>query len=209
MKGEEMPSMKPTLPNLDCYFENPMKAFDEAKKFLDSVGKHIFDSARILEFSVIEEPCYIGNGVTVGPLAYIRPYSIIGDNCYVGAFSQVKASIVLDKTNIPHLNYVGNSIIGKNCNIGAGTKTANLRFDEKNVKISYNGKRIDSGRKKLGAIIGDNVKIGINVSLMPGVKIGSGCYIGAGVIVDRDLEENIFYGYRNGILIKEKIKAKV
>lgn len=193
-------------PDFANYFEEPLEAFEKAKEFLDDVGKNYIDgSAKILEYTVIESPCYIGENAVIGPLAHIRPYSFIGDDCAVGTFSVVKASVILEGTHIPHLNYVGDSIIGRNCNLGAGTKTANLRFDEKDVKINYHGKRIDSGRKKLGAIIGDNVKIGINASIMPGVKIGSGCRIGPAVLVDMDLEENSFYGYENGILAKKVI----
>ncbi|MFZ3076955.1 MAG: hypothetical protein WA139_00700 [Candidatus Aenigmatarchaeota archaeon] len=193
-------------PDFANYFEEPLEAFKKARKFLDDIGKnHIDDSAKILEYSVIEPPCYIGKNTTIGPFVHILPYSFIGDECAVWTFSVVNASIILEGTHIPHLNYVGYSIIGKNCNLGAGTKTANLRFDEKDVKINYHGKRIGSGRKRLGTITGDNVKTGINVSILPGVKIGSGCRIGPAVLVDRDLGENVFYGYRNGILKKERL----
>ncbi len=198
--------MKTSIPIFSNYFDEPLEAFVKARDFLDDIEKnYIDDSARILEYTVIEPPCYIGKNATVGPLAHIRPYTFIGDNCFVGTFSVVKASVILEGTYIPHLNYIGDSIIGRNCNFGAGTKTANLLFDEKNVKINYHGKRIDSGRKRLGAIIGDNVKSGINASIMPGVKIGSGCMIGPAVLLDRDLEENSFYGYRNGLLVKERM----
>lgn len=198
--------MKVSAPDFSNYFEEPLEVFGKAREFLDNIGKNYIDaSAKIFEYAVIEPPCYIGKNTTVGPLAHIIPYNFIGDDCVVGTFSVVKASVILEGTHIPHLNYVGDSIIGRNCNLGAGTKIANLRFDEKNVKINYHGKRIDSGRKKLGAVIGDNVKTGINASILSGVKIGSGCQIGPAVLVDRDLEENIFYGYINGILKKEKL----
>lgn len=193
-------------PDFSNYFEEPLEALDSARKFLEDVGKnYISRSAKVLEYTVIEPPCYIGENSVIGPLTHIRPYNFIGDNCVVGTFSVVKASVILDGTHIPHLNYVGDSFIGKSCNLGAGAKTANLRFDENNVKIYYHGKRTDSGRKKLGAIIGDDVKIGINASIMPGVKIGSGCRIGAGVVVERDLKKNTFYGYENGIPVKRTV----
>lgn len=197
-------------PDFSNYFEEPLEALEAAKDFFKRLdGKnYISSSAKVLENSLIEPPCYIGKNSVIGPFAHIRPYTFIDDNCAVGSFSIIKGSVVLEGTHIPHQNYVGDSIIGENCNLGAGTKTANLRFDEKNVKITYHGKRIDSGRKKLGAIIGDNVKFGINCSVMPGVKIGSGCRIGASVLVDMNLEENVFYGYRNGGLIKEKINGR-
>jgi len=169
--------MKTSAPDFSNYFEEPFEAFENAREFLNDIGKnYIDDSARILEYTVIEPPCYIGKNATIGPFAHIRPYTFIGDNCHIGK-PEIKASIILDNTNIGHHSYVGDSIIGKNCNLGAGATTANLRFDKKNVKITYHGKRIDSGRKKLGAIVGDNVELGINCSIMPGVKIGFGCEI--------------------------------
>ena len=78
--------------------------------------------------------------------------------------------------------------MGENCNLGAGTITANLRHDKKNVKVTVKGSRIDSGRRKLGAIIGDNVKTGISVSILPGTKINSGIWIGAGQSITKDQE---------------------
>jgi bifunctional UDP-N-acetylglucosamine pyrophosphorylase/glucosamine-1-phosphate N-acetyltransferase len=105
----------------------------------------------------------------------------------VGEFSIVKRSVIMDHTNVPHLNYVADSLIGSNCNLGAGTVTANLRFDERSVKVRIKGKKVDSGRRKLGVIMGDNCKTGINVSLMPGVKVGPNSVVGPGVVLYEDL----------------------
>jgi bifunctional UDP-N-acetylglucosamine pyrophosphorylase/glucosamine-1-phosphate N-acetyltransferase len=99
----------------------------------------------------------------------------------------VKRSVIMSSSNAPHLNYVADSVISEGCNLGAGTKIANLRFDDSNVRVTIKGKRIDSGRRKLGAFIGYNVKTGINVSIYPGVKIGSDSWIEAGVLVRRDI----------------------
>ena len=86
---------------------------------------------------------------------------------------------------------MGDSIIGENCNIACNTITANLRFDDKPVKVNIKGKIVKSVRK-LGVIMGDNVKTGVQVSFMPGVKIGSNCWIGANCLIDRDVQSNSF-----------------
>jgi bifunctional UDP-N-acetylglucosamine pyrophosphorylase/glucosamine-1-phosphate N-acetyltransferase len=100
----------------------------------------------------------------------------------------VKRSVVMDNSNTPHLNYVADSVIAEGCNLGAGTKIANLRFDESSIKMTVKGKRVDSGKRKLGAFIGYNVKTGINVSIYPGIKIGSDSWIEAEVLVKKDIE---------------------
>ncbi|MDO8567558.1 MAG: sugar phosphate nucleotidyltransferase [Dehalococcoidales bacterium] len=123
-------------------------------------------------------PVIIGEGCDIGPNCFIRPSTSIGDNCHVGNAVEVKNSIVMNRTKIPHLNYVGDSVIGEGCNFGAGTKIANLRLDEKNVTVGG----INTGRRKLGAIIGDGVKTGINASINIGASIGSNTFIGPGAL---------------------------
>jgi bifunctional UDP-N-acetylglucosamine pyrophosphorylase/glucosamine-1-phosphate N-acetyltransferase len=127
--------------------------------------------------SYIIGPTIIGRNCTIGPNCFIRPYTSIGNNCHIGAAVEIKNSIIMTNTNIPHLNYVGDSIIGENCNFGAGTKIANLRLDEKEIYVSIKGKKVSTGRKKFGAVIGDNVKTGINVSINIGTMVGNDVYI--------------------------------
>jgi bifunctional UDP-N-acetylglucosamine pyrophosphorylase/glucosamine-1-phosphate N-acetyltransferase len=147
------------------------------------------EGARIKSGSYIEGPVYIGRGVEVGPNSYIRPYTVIRESAKIGANVEVKGSIILERAKIPHLSYIGDSIVCEEVNVGAGTITANLRLDEEEVKVTIRGKRVPSGRKKLGAFIGGYTKIGINVSIMPGVKIGAFSYIGPNLVVSRDLEK--------------------
>jgi len=118
----------------------------------------------------IEGPCIIGKNCRIGPHAYIRGATSIGDDCHIGHCSEIKNSIIMSGTKIPHFNYIGDSIIGSGCNFGAGTKLANLRHDHGNVKVC--GK--DTRRKKFGAVIGDDVQFGINCSINVGSMIGSG-----------------------------------
>ncbi len=151
-------------------------------------GRVFIDEGAVVKaHTVIEGPAYIGRGAVVGPQAHIRPYTVILGGAHVGAFTEVKASIILEHAKAPHLNYVGDSIVGEYSNLGAGTITANYRFDESTVKVTIRGSRVDSGLRKLGAMIGGYVRTGINVSIMPGVKIGSRAWIWPGCIVDRDV----------------------
>jgi len=140
--------------------------------------------------SYIEGPAYIGNNCEIGPNCYIRPYTVVMDNCRIGQAVEIKNSIIMQHTNICHLSYVGDSIIGRHCNFGAGTKIANLRFDNETVKVNIKGKKVDSKRRKFGAIIADNVKTGINASINAGVKIGPNCWIYPHTVVMQDIEPN-------------------
>jgi UDP-N-acetylglucosamine diphosphorylase/glucosamine-1-phosphate N-acetyltransferase len=129
--------------------------------------------------SYIEGPAIIGEGCRIGPNCYIRPSTTIGNGCHIGAAVEVKNSIIMNGTDFPHLNYVGDSVIGEGCNFGAGTKIANLRLDKQNIKVAG----VDTGRRKLGAIVGDRVETGINTSINVGSMIGNNTFIGPGVVV--------------------------
>ena len=128
--------------------------------------------------SYILGPAIIGENWDIGPNCYIRPCTPIGDNCHIGNAVEVKNCIVMKKSNLPHHNYAGDSVIGEACNLGAGTKIANLRLDRKVVWVEG----IDTGRRKLGAIIGDMVETGINASINVGSMIGNHTLIGPGAV---------------------------
>ncbi|MBS7650048.1 MAG: sugar phosphate nucleotidyltransferase [Candidatus Bathyarchaeia archaeon] len=147
--------------------------------------------AKILSGAMIEGPVYVGQRTVIGPNCYIRPYTSLGQNVRIGNGCEIKNSIIMDNTKIPHQSYVGDSIIGENCNLGAGTITGNLRLDGRTIQMNIKGTMINSGRRKLGAIVGDHVSTGVNVNLMPGVRIGSGTSIGPGITVYRDLPSNV------------------
>ena len=129
--------------------------------------------------SYIVGPAIIGQDCDIGPNCYIRPSTSIGDNCHIGNAVEVKNSIIMKDSKIPHHNYVGDSIIGEGCNLGAGTKIANLRLDKKNITAAG----MDTRRRKLGAIIGDRVETGINACINVGSIIGNNTHIGPGAIV--------------------------
>ena len=151
------------------------------------------EGSRVKAGSRMEGPVHIGRDCEIGPNAYLRPYTTLGNNVKIGGACEVKNSIVMAGVKIPHLSYIGDSIIGEECSLGAGTITANLRFDEGIVKSRVRGLLVSSKRKKLGTILGDKVRTGINVSIFPGVKIGPGSWIGPSAIVERDLASNARY----------------
>ncbi len=150
----------------------------------------IEDGARVRSGAYIEGPVFIDKDSDLGPNCFIRPYTSIGKNVRVGNGCEIKNSIVMDKTHIGHLSYVGDSIMGENCNFGAGTTVANYRFDGRSVKMMVRRKVMDTGRRKLGVVLGDDVKTGINTLFMPGIKAGNNCWIGPDVVVYRDVPPN-------------------
>ena len=153
-------------------------------------GAHIKGNVIIGEGTVVRSgsyivgPVIIGKNCVVGPNCFIRPHTSIGNNCHIGACVEIKNSIIMSNTNVPHLNYVGDSVIGENCNFGAGTKIANLRLDGKTISATVRGKKISTGRRKFGAVIGDNVKTGINVSINVGTMIGNDVFVAPSAKVD-------------------------
>ncbi|EKQ55701.1 MAG: UDP-N-acetylglucosamine diphosphorylase/glucosamine-1-phosphate N-acetyltransferase [Methanobacterium sp. Maddingley MBC34] len=135
-------------------------------------------------------PVYIGENCDIGPNTFLRKHTSIGNDVNVGNAVEIKNSIIMDGTNVNHLSYVGDSIIGADCNLAAGTNIANLRFDDEGVKVTVKGERINSGRRKMGVIFADGVKTGINSSFNPGVTIGLNSSVGSGAIIYRDIPDN-------------------
>ncbi|MGD8564793.1 MAG: sugar phosphate nucleotidyltransferase [Candidatus Bathyarchaeota archaeon] len=169
-------------------------------KIVGSVS--VAKTARVRSGTYIEGPVLIDDDCDVGPNSYIRPYTSIGRGTRVGNACEIKNSIIMDNVHIGHLSYVGDSVVGERSNLGAGTITANLRHDSGKVKVMVKEKIIDSGRKKLGAFIGDDVKAGINTLFMPGVKIGIGSLIGPNVVVYRDVQSNTM------VTVKQNLEEK-
>lgn len=137
---------------------------------------------------VIDGPAIIGEDCHIGPNAWIRPYSAIGDGCKIGQGSEIKGSVLMAGTAVPHLSYVGDSVLGEKVNFGCGTVTANFRHDEGNHRSMVKGELVDTGRRKLGAIVGDGVHTGINTSIYPGRKLWPGTSTLPGEVVKYDKE---------------------
>ncbi len=134
----------------------------------------------------IEGNVFIDKNCEIGPFAFIKKQALIGNGSKIGR-ADISNSIFLEKAYAKHFSYVGDSILGKNTNLGAGTKLANYRFDEATISSKISGKKIDSGRKKLGCVLGNNSKTGINVSINCGVQIGKNCLISPGAYVKNNL----------------------
>jgi UDP-N-acetylglucosamine diphosphorylase/glucosamine-1-phosphate N-acetyltransferase len=143
--------------------------------------------ATVRSGAYVEGPVFIGEGSVVGPNCYIRPHTCLSKGVKVGNACEVKNSLIMDGSSVGHLSYVGDSVIGQKVNFGAGTITANLRHDDQSVRVTVKEKRVSSGRRKLGAIIGDNVKTGIGTLLAPGVVLHQGARTGIGAVVERDV----------------------
>jgi len=154
---------------------------------------YVAPTARVRAHVAVEGPAYIGPGVDVGPCARLRPMTALERGSKAGFSVEVKGSILLEGARAPHLNYVGDSVIGEEANLGAGTVTANLRFDGRPVKMTVKGRRVSTGLRKLGAIVGGHAQTGINVSLMPGVKVGSYARVWPGCVVSRDVPRGAEY----------------
>jgi bifunctional UDP-N-acetylglucosamine pyrophosphorylase/glucosamine-1-phosphate N-acetyltransferase len=137
---------------------------------------------------VIDGPVYIGENCSVGPNSWLRPGATLCNGCRVGQACEVKNTILFDGAAVPHLSYAGDTIIGEYSNFGAGTITANVRHDGGNVLSLVKGELVDTGRRKLGAIVGDGVHTGINTCLYPGRKLWPGASTRPGETVLRDIE---------------------
>jgi bifunctional UDP-N-acetylglucosamine pyrophosphorylase/glucosamine-1-phosphate N-acetyltransferase len=140
--------------------------------------------------SYIIGPVIIGENCVIGPNCLIRGNTSIGNNCRIGNAVEVKNSIIMNNTNIPHHNYVGDSIIGEHCNLGSGTKVANLRLDNKNIYTYVRGDLIETNRQKLGVIMGDHVKTGVNCVINIGTVIGENSQIGPGAVASGAVAPN-------------------
>ena len=151
----------------------------------------------------IAGPCIIGHETEIRPGAFIRGNALVGNNCVVGNSTELKNVILFDNVQVPHYNYVGDSILGYKAHMGAGSITSNVKSDKKLVIIHNGDERIETGRKKVGALVGDRVEVGCNSVLNPGTVIGrdsnvypvscvrgvipaNSIYKAAGNIVDKD-----------------------
>ncbi len=150
-------------------------------------GKVIMEKGAKIINSYIEGDVYIGENSVVGPNAQVRGPVAIGKNCNIGGATSVKSSILFDRVNAKHLSYIGDSVVGEGVNLGSGTQIANFRFDEGVINVLTERGWVNSGRRKLGAIIGDGVKFGVLSATMPGKLIGPRCWIHSGVVVNKNV----------------------
>ena len=176
--------------------ENVLEVFDRAKEVFSNFKKSsikgkiganvhiegivvIENGAKVLDGTYIIGPVYIGRNTRIGPNAYIRPYTLIGENCQVGS-REIKGSILMNNVEVNHHGYIGDSILGSKVHFGAGATTANLRFDGKEI----------FGKRKIGAIVGDNSQIGVNATTLPGTFLGQNVLVYPGAVVKGFLPAN-------------------
>ncbi len=132
----------------------------------------VSNSAKIYPNTYIAAPCIIGHNTEVRPGAFIRGSVLVGENCVVGNSTELKNVVLFDNVQVPHYNYVGDSVLGYKAHMGAGAITSNVKQDKSLVSIKSVSEKVDTGLKKFGAILGDNVEIGCNTVLNPGTVIG-------------------------------------
>ncbi len=168
-------------------YSYPWEALDGIKELIISLGKALdkseYDevsenvwisrSAKVAPTAYIGAPAIIGHGSEVRHCAFIRGSALVGDNCVVGNSTELKNVILFDNVQVPHYNYVGDSILGYKSHMGAGSITSNVKSDKTLVVIKKtDGERIETGRKKVGAMLGDFVEVGCGSVLNPGTVIG-------------------------------------
>lgn len=169
--------------NIDSKSNIPQGVYIEGKVF-------IHPSVKLPHFASIVGPAWIGAHTEIRPGAFVRGNVIVGEHCVLGNSCEYKNCLLLDRVQTPHYNYVGDSILGNKSHIGAGVILANLRLDKSNVLVQTDHGRVDSGLRKLGAILGDEAEAGCNAVLQPGTILKKRAVVMSGLAYAGTLEEN-------------------
>lgn len=165
------------IPKISNFIELRIKENDLPANYTRKNNILIGKGTVIEKGAVIKDSAIIGENCTISNAVLVRGNCIIGDNVHIGHGIELKHSIVLNNTAIAHLNYVGDSIVGRNVNISGGAIVANLRLDKKNVSVKVDDQLINTGLAKFGAIIGDDSSIGVNSVLNPGTILSKNCVV--------------------------------
>ncbi len=166
-------------------------------------GVYVFRGVKIPKSAEIIGPAVICEGVEIRHGAYIRGNVIVGRGCVVGNSCEIKDSILFDNATVPHFNYVGNSILGTYCHLGAGAIISNLKGDKSNVKIRHKNEIIDTGLRKFGAVIGNGVEVGCGTVLNPGTVILKGAQIYPLSSVRGIVDESVIYKSHTEIILRK------
>ncbi len=187
MKINELYDLNQTIAaDIFAGLEYPWEALPKIKEFILELGSKlpedeyekrgedvwIAKSAKVAPSASIAGPTIICPEAEVRHCAFIRGSAIVGEGAVVGNSTELKNVILFNKVQVPHYNYVGDSILGYKAHMGAGSITSNVKADKKNVTISYNSTKVETGLRKFGAMLGDNVEVGCNAVLNPGTVIG-------------------------------------
>ena len=196
--------------------EYPWQILKDIKDFVISLGekldKSLFDevspqvwvakSAKVYPSAYIAAPCIIDEDAEIRHCAFIRGGVIVGKNCVVGNSTEMKNAIIFDNVQIPHFNYVGDSVLGFKSHLGAGAVTSNVKSDKTPVTVLKDGKKIETGLKKFGAMVGDFTEVGCNSVLCPGTVIGKNCTVYPLSRVRGFLEQNSIFKSQENIVPK-------
>ena len=171
-------------------FEYPWQALSGIKELILTLGPRlgeeysqvaphvwVHNTATVFPTAYLGAPCIIGPKTEVRHCAFIRGSALVGEGCVVGNSVELKNVILFDGVQVPHYNYVGDSILGYKSHMGAGSITSNVKSDKTHVVCVCGGERMDTGRKKVGAMLGDHVEIGCNSVLNPGAVIGRNTHV--------------------------------
>ena len=169
----------------------PWEILPELKEFIRNLGATlspeeydevspevwVHKTAKVAPSALIQGPTVIGAGTEVRHCAFIRGSALVGEGCVVGNSTEIKNAVVFDSVQIPHYNYVGDSILGFRSHMGAGVVASNFRSDKGNVNVRDGNETIKTGLRKLGTILGDGSDVGCNSVLCPGSVVGRDCII--------------------------------
>ena len=160
------------LPKIKDYIIQLSKTLDKDEFNEVADGVFIHKNATVAPTAYIAPPCIIDDGAQIRHCAFIRGSAIVGKNCVVGNSTELKNVVLFDNVQVPHYNYVGDSILGYKSHMGAGSITSNVKSDKSPVIIKVENEKVQTGYKKFGAILGDNVEIGCGTVLNPGSVVG-------------------------------------
>jgi len=164
---------------------------------------HIGENAKIFEYAVVKGPCYVGDDCVIGTHSLVRDYTDLEPGTIIGAHAEV-ARCLFQAGASTHSGYFGDSVFDRSARAGAGTVTANVTVHRSEVKSTVRGERVRTGRNSLGAVVGEDTQLGINVSTMPGVLIGSRSFVAPGIVVDGTVPSNTRLHLQQETMIKRK-----
>ena len=152
----------------------PMDEYHHPTDWDGSVLEDVWvaNDATVFKTAYLHGPCIIGHGTELRQCAFVRGSALVGENCVVGNSTELKNVILFDNVQVPHYNYVGDSILGYKAHMGAGSITSNVKSDKTLVSVKSGTETIETGRKKFGAMLGDRVEVGCNSVLNPGTVLG-------------------------------------
>lgn len=192
---EALPKIKDFILNL-----GPKLPKDEFEEIKENVW--VSKEAVIADSAFIAGPTIICKGTEIRHCAFIRGSVIVGENCVVGNSTELKNVILFNNVQVPHFNYIGDSILGFKAHFGAGSIVSNVKSDKSNVSVLINGNKTDTGLRKFGAIVADYVEIGCNAVLNPGTIIGRNSNVYPTSMVRGIIGENMIFKAQNNIVKK-------